>query len=77
MGGGEDAHIGFEFRRCAHRANGLFLDRAQQFDLHFQWQVRHFIKKKCAAFCRLEKTLFILVRAGKAAFFVAEKFALH
>ena len=53
------------------------MNRPQQFHLHGQRQIRHFVQKQRAAVCVLEEAQAVLVRTGKAAFFVTEEFAFH
>ncbi len=59
------------------RRTAFFLNRAQKFHLHGQRQIRHFIEKERAAVGMLEKAQSVGIGAGEAAFFIAEKFALH
>ena len=69
--------IHFHFLRITDAAHGFFLNSAQQFHLHGKRQVGNFVQKQRAAVGVLEEAQAVLVRAGEAAFFVAEKFALH
>ena len=61
----------------AHLAHALFLDGAQQLDLHGQRQVGHLVEEQGAAVRRLEEAIAILVSAGEGAFPVAEELAFH
>ena len=77
MGRTNNAHIHKGFPRIADTAHGFFLNGAQEFDLHGKRQIGNFVKEQSAAVSVLEKAETVLVRTGKAAFFVAEKFAFH
>ena len=77
MRGGDDAHVYFHFLRVADAAHGFFLNGAQEFHLHVQGQVGHFVEEEGAAVGVLEEAEAVLVGAGEAAFFVAEEFAFH
>ena len=77
MSGAENSHVDRLFLRCTHRADGLFLNRAQQFDLHGQRQIGHLIEEQSATGSRLKQTLFIGNRAGETAFHVTEEFTFH
>ena len=77
MGGGQDAHIDHVLDRRSQLAHTLFLDRAQQLDLHRQGQVCHFVEEQRPAVCGLEKAVALLVRAGKGALAVPEELAFH
>src|SRR5690554_5542667 len=77
MGGAQDADVYGDFLGVAYRAHGFFLDGAQQFYLHGQGQVGHFVQEKSAAVGAAEQTGFIVNGAGEAAFLVAEEFAFH
>ncbi len=61
----------------ADRAHRLFLNHAQQLDLHMQRQIRDFIQKKRAALGGLNQALLVADRARKTAAFVAKELALH
>ena len=77
MGGADDAHIHRLFLRAAYHAHLFFLNGAQQFDLHRQRQVGHFVKEQRAAAGGLKHAFLVLLGTGKSPFFVAEKFAFH
>ena len=77
MRGGQDAHVDGRLALLADGADALFLDHAQQFDLHVQRQVRDFIEKQRAAFGRGNEAQLVGDRAGEAAALVAEQFAFH
>ena len=77
MGGANNAHINLGFVRIADTAHRFFLNRTQKLHLHGQRQIRHFIQKKRATVGMLEKAQPVGIGAGEAAFFIAEKFALH
>ena len=77
MGCTNNAHVHKGFPRIADTAHGFFLNGAQEFDLHGKRQIGNFVKEQSAAVGVLEKAETVLIRAGKAAFFVAEKFAFH
>ena len=63
------------FLRSAYGTYRLFLDGAQQLDLHGQGQLGHFVQEQGATAGRLEQAGFVGVGTGKAAFLVAEEFA--
>src|SRR3546814_13217351 len=63
--------------RGADRADVLFLDRAQQLDLHRQRQLGHFVEEQGAAVGGLEQAGLVGVGTGEAALLVAEEFAFH
>ena len=77
VGGADDAHIHRCFFGITDTADGLFLNGAQEFDLHGQRQIGDFIEEQRAAVGMLEKAETVLICTGKAAFFVTEKFAFH
>ena len=55
VGGGNDAHVHLHFLRIADAAHGFFLNGTQEFDLHRQRQVGHFVEKERAAVGVLEE----------------------
>ena len=61
MGGAQDANVHHLFLLPPHRAHGFFLNRAQQFHLHRQWQVCHFVQKQRAAVGNLEQPGLVFV----------------
>src|SRR5690554_151206 len=77
VGGAEDADVYGDFLGVAHRAYGFFLDGAQQFYLHGQGQVGHFVQKQSAAVGAAEQAGFVVDGAGEAAFLVTKEFAFH
>src|SRR5690554_5255271 len=77
VGGAEDADVYGDFLAVADRAHGLFLDGPQQFYLHGQGQVGHFVQKQSAAVGAAEQAGFVVDGAAEAALLVAEEFAFH
>ena len=77
MGGAEDAHVYDQFLLAAHGAYGFFLNRTEQFNLHWQWKVGDLVEEQGAAIGCLKQALFVFDGAGKAAFFMTEKLAFH
>ncbi|MNP20395.1 hypothetical protein D3C76_1129650 [compost metagenome] len=77
MGGAKDAHIDHHFLLPTDAAYCFLLDGPQQFDLHRQRQVCHFVEEQGAAVGRLEQSRFIFDGAAEAAFSMAEKLAFH
>ena len=77
VGGAKDAHIDHGFLLPADTANGFFLNCPQQFDLHRQRQISHFVEEQGAAMGRLEQSGFVFDGTAEAAFAMAEKLALH
>jgi hypothetical protein len=72
VGCGQHPHINWNFALLADRPHGLFLNHAQQFDLHVQGQIGDLVEKQGAAFRALYQSLLIRNGAGKAAALVAE-----
>ena len=68
VGRAQDAHIHLDFSLDADRADGFFLNRAQQFHLHGQRQVTDLVEKQRAAVGGLEQTFLVLDGAGETAF---------
>ncbi|MDT4871584.1 hypothetical protein FQZ97_1067200 [compost metagenome] len=77
MGGAKNAHIDHHFLLAADAANGFFLNRPQQFDLHRQRQVCHLVKKQRATLGGLEQSRLVFDGAAEAAFAMTEKLAFH
>ena len=77
VGGAENAQVNRELLGLAHRAHRFFLNRAQQFHLHVQRQVGHFVEEQGAAVRFAEQAFAVFHGAGEAALAVAEEFALH
>src|SRR5690554_260150 len=77
MGGAEYPDIHRHFFGVTDRTNGFLLDSPQQFYLHGQGQVGHFVQEQGAAVGAAEQAGFIVNGAGEAAFLVAEEFAFH
>ena len=48
IGGGHDAHIHFDFLIAAYRTNFFFLEKTQEFGLHFERKFTDFIEKNRA-----------------------------
>ena len=77
VGGRQDAYIHCHFAIGTHRAHRLFLDGAQQLDLHGHRQFGDLVEEQGAAFGRLEQAGLVGVGTGEAAFLVAEELAFH
>ncbi len=77
VGGRQDAHVDREFPGLADRPHALFLDDAQQLDLHVQRQVGDLVQEQRAALGGLDQALLVGDRAGEAALLVAEQLAFH
>src|SRR3546814_12514706 len=75
VGGREDAHVHRDLDRGADRADVLFLDRAQQLDLHRQRQLGHFVEEQGADVGGLEQAGLAGVGTGEAALLLPEEFA--
>jgi hypothetical protein len=60
----------------AHGAHALFLDYAQQLDLHGEGQVGDFVEEQRAALGRLEQAQLVATGAGEAALDMPEELAL-
>ena len=73
---GQESDIGSDFLVGAHRSHALFLNGAQEFDLHGQGQVGDFVQKQGPALRGREQAQLVATRAGKTAFQVPEEFAL-
>ena len=77
IGGGEDAHIGFENVAAADTAVFVILQNPQQFGLEVEGDVADLIQKQRAAFGQLELAQAPVHGAGEGAFFMAEQLALQ
>ena len=77
MRGGNEAHVHGLLGLGPHRTHGALLHRTQQFHLHVQGQVGHFIQKQRAALGGLKQAGLVFHRPGEAAFLVTEELALH
>ncbi|TSE28203.1 hypothetical protein Tther_02252 [Tepidimonas thermarum] len=77
VGGADDAHVHRLLGGGADGAHGALLQGAQQFDLHGQRQVGHFVQKQCAASRSLKQSGLVGAGAGKGAAAVAKQFALQ
>ena len=75
--GAQQAHIDGFFALAAQWPHGLFLNGAQQLDLHGHGQVCHLIQEQGAVVGRLEQAGLVGHGAGEAALAVAEKLAFH
>ncbi len=75
--GRQETHIDGHLELFTHRAHGLFLDDAQQLDLHVQRQIGDFVQKQSSAFGRLNQSLLVADGARETAALVAEQFAFH
>jgi hypothetical protein len=73
VGGGDEAHVDFHRRGGAERQHLLFLDHAQQLDLHGRRHFGDLVEEQRAAVGRLEQALLVGVGAGEGALGVAEQ----
>ncbi len=73
----DDAHVDRLFDRRADLAGTLFLDRAQQLDLHRQRQVGDLVEEQRAAVGGLEEAVALLVGTGEGPLAVTEELGLH
>ncbi len=77
VAGRQNTRVDARLFAAADRAHGLFLDDAQQLDLHRQRQVGDLVEKQGASVGGLKQAFLVGVGAGEAALDVAEELAFH
>src|SRR5208337_2243598 len=77
VGGGDAAEVNLDGMRAADALDFAFLEDTQQIGLGFQADVADFIEKDGAALGNFKTALLAVLRAGKRAFFMAEKLAFE
>src|SRR5664279_1758242 len=71
--GGYNTNIDLLNPSGSYRENFFLLQNAQQFRLHLQRQIAHFVEENGAAVGLLELPLLILDSAGKSTFYMAKQ----
>src|ERR1700722_12155767 len=72
IGGGDDAHVDFNFAMAAEAVEGLPVENAQKFDLHLQLQLADFVEEERAFVGEFEKAGFGGIGSAEGAFLVAK-----